>query len=272
MANLIRSAKLGSDWGRNDLLSHRITVTAIPPQEFFHQGAEPSLAGLDPALITSPLDATNVSDDIYRFLSYLDLATNASQEAEIDDFAREFLHIVGFGERGRVLCTRHKIDIPLSILGDINNLKVAQTDVCLLDRLSTILLVIQENKTIFDPSDPEPQVIAEAIAAYQHNNQKRQRMGLSTLNTMTVPCITMIGTRPIFYLVPVTQELSDAVITGRWPEIETEVLKCVTVVGHNGQLSELEGMETPEYRRVAFQCMSAFKALAKSQWEKFLFD
>ena len=60
----------------------------------------------------------------------------------------------------------------------------------------------------------------------------------------------MTVTRPTFYLVPVTQELSDAVITGQWPEVETKVLKCITLVSHS-QLSE--GMETPEYRRVAFQ-------------------
>ncbi len=92
---------------------------------------------------------------------------------------------------------------------------MAQTDVCLVDRRSMVLLVLQGDKPIFNPSDPGPQVIAEAIAAYQHNNQRRKHMGLPTLNTMVIPCITMVGTRPTFYLVPVTQELSDAVITGR---------------------------------------------------------
>ena len=133
-----------------------------------------------------------------------------------------------------------------------------------------ILLVLQVDKMIFNPSDPEAQVIAEAIAAYQYNNQKWQCIDLHTLNTMTVPCITMIRTCPTFYLVPITKELSDAVITGQWPDVETEVLKCVTVAGHSCRLSE--GMEMPEYRRVAFQCIMAFKALAKSHWEKFLAD
>jgi hypothetical protein len=264
MANIIRSAKSGSDWGRNELLAYHITVNPIPPQEFFRQGVDLSLTGLDPALINSPLNATNVSDDTFRFLGCLDLATNASQETAIDDFAREFLRLAGFEERGCNLRTRHIIR--LSICGDIN--KVAQTDVCLLDRRSTILLVLQEDKTVFNPSDPEPQVIAEAIAAYQHNNQRRAGLGLPMLETMTVPCITMTGTRPTFYLVPVTQELSDAVITGQWPDVETKVVKCVTLAGHNRTLSE--GMETPEYRKVAFQRMIAFKALAKSQWERFI--
>ena len=80
MAKLIRSAKSGSDWGQNELMSYNITVATIPPQQFFHQAANPSLAGLDPTLITAPLDVTDVSDDTYCFLSYLDLATNAGQE------------------------------------------------------------------------------------------------------------------------------------------------------------------------------------------------
>ena len=75
---------------------------------------------------------------------------------------------------------------------------------------------------------------------------------------------------PHLLLSAVTQELSDAVITGQWPTVETKALKCVTVVGHNRRLSE--GMETSEYRMVAFQRMIAFKALAKRQWEKFLVD
>jgi hypothetical protein len=114
-------------------------------------------------------NATNVLDDTYRFLSYLDLATNR-REIVIVNFARELLLIAasGFEKRGSVLPT---------------------------------------------------------------------------------------------------QGLSDAVIADQWPEVETEVL---TLVGPNRPLRE--GMETPEYRRVAFLRLIAFKALAKSQWEKFLVD
>ena len=84
----------------------------------------------------------------------------------------------------------------------------------------------------------------------------------------------MNGTLPTSYSVPVTQELSDGVITGQWPNfdnVDTKVLKWVTLVGQsNRRLSE--GMETPEYRRVTFQRIITFEALAKSQWEKFLVE
>jgi len=225
------------------------------------------LTGLDPAIINSPLDFddANVSDDTYRFLTYLNFATS---QATAIDFTHELLRVVGFEERGCILRTGHTIS--LSICGENN--AVAQTDVCLVDRQSMILLVLQleEDKTIFNSTDPEPKVIAEAIAAFQHNNERRAAMSLPTLNTMIIPCITMVRTRPTFYLVPVTQELNNAVITGQWPEVETKVLKCVTVAGHHHQLSE--GMEVPEYRKVAFQRMIAFRAIAKSHWKMYSCD
>ena len=270
MANIIRSAKLGSDWTRNELQAYRITVTPVQPQEFFGQEANPPLTGLDPALLTSPVNPGkdgNVSDDTYHFLAFLDFATKSREESAVDDFARLFLNKVGFEERGLML--RLRIKIPLCICGDNN--AVAQTDVCLVDRDSTIYLIIQEDKSHVNSSDPEPQVIAEAIAAYQKNNNNRQiKLGLPPLHTMTIPCITMVGTRPIFYLMPVTQELSNAVSTGQWPSVETKVLKCITVAGRDHRLTE--GMEVPEFRRVAFQHMTAFKAIAKSHWEKFLVE
>ncbi|KXN85097.1 hypothetical protein AN958_11701 [Leucoagaricus sp. SymC.cos] len=110
--------------------------------------------------------------------------------------------------------------------------RIAQTDVCLLHRPITVLLVLIEDKTLSNRNDAESQVIAEAIAAFQFNNQKREEKGLASLTAMTIPCITMSGTRPTFYLVPVTQELSTAVIGGVYPATETRVLKCVTVVAH----------------------------------------
>jgi len=244
-------------------MAYNITVSTRSPREFFLQNPEPSLVGLDPSLINSAVDAENVPDNTFRYLSHLDLATNAGQESFFDNFSRETLSLLGFEERGLVLTTRHII--PLTIRGDD---RVAQTDVCLLDRRSMILLVLQEDKTVFNSKRPEPQVIAEAIAAYQYNNEKRQSRGLPTLDAMTIPCITMVGTRPTFYLVPVTQALSAAVVTGQYPQAPTEVVKCFTFLGHDRRSSE--GMETPEYRRVAFQRFLAFKDLAKEYWQTFL--
>ncbi|KAH9970006.1 hypothetical protein BGW80DRAFT_1334162 [Lactifluus volemus] len=264
MAKIIRSAKSSSDWTYNELIAYNITVVAQSPQDFFRTNTEPSLDDIDPSLINSTVDADDVGDSTFHYLTYLDLATKATQESFIDIFARETLLVLGFEERGLAISTG--FTIPLTICGD--DRRTAQTDVCLLSRRSMILLILQGDKTLFNGSDPEPQVIAEAIAAYRYNNMKRQTGGLPTLDTMIIPCITMVGTRPTFYLVPVSRALSTAVVTGQYPETPTMVVKCVTILGPNRRFSE--GMESPEYRRLAFQRFIAFKSLAKEYWQTFL--
>ena len=61
-------------------------------------------------------------------------------------------------------------------------------DVCLLDWQSMILLVLQEDKTIFNSAQPEPQVIVEVIAVYQYNNKKHQTRGLPTFDARIQLC------------------------------------------------------------------------------------
>jgi hypothetical protein len=125
MANLIRSAKSGSDWTDNELIAYNITVASISPSEFFPT-PEPSLDLIDPA----------ISDVATEYLDYLDLAARATQENFINDFAAETLKLLGFNERGTTVSTRYII--PLTICGEANH--VAQTDVCLIHRPTFILL------------------------------------------------------------------------------------------------------------------------------------
>ncbi|KAF8954892.1 hypothetical protein BDZ97DRAFT_1862361 [Flammula alnicola] len=200
-----------------DLLAYNITVLPVPPNEFFRHGADPSLDHLNPPSSLPRATPT-----------YLDLATRPSQESFIYNFTAETLKL----------------------------LEVAQTDVCLLYCPRLVLLIAVEDKTIFNGSDPLPQVIAEAIAVFQANNAKREASGLPPLDAMTIPCITMTGTRPTFYLVPVTRELSEAVILGQYPMNQTKVLN-------------VEGMEDIEYRKLALKRFLAFKTLAKSHGNNF---
>jgi len=264
--NFIRSAKSGSDWTKNELIAYNISVSSVPAELFFSSVAEPSLDHLDPNILIAPAGAEgpNLSDAVIAYLGYLDLAVSATQESSVDDFAVRTLDLLGFNERGTVVATRYAI--PLTICADSN--RIAQTDVCLLHRPTMVLLVLIEDKTLSNRTDAESQVIAEAIAAFQFNNQKREEKGLVGLAAMTIPCITMSGTRPTFYLVPVTQELSTAVIGGVYPATETRVLKCVTVAAHTRRASE--GMENTEYRKLALKRLLAFRGLAKSHWNLFL--
>lgn len=268
MANLIRSAKSGRDWSVNELLAYHITIKPLSPDEFFRSGADPSLDDLDPAILNARpgADDPELSDITVRYLGHLDLATSATQQSLIDDFARETLHLLGFSERNVILSTR--FIIPLTICGETNT--TAQTDVCLLRRPTLILLILVEDRTLSNSTDAQSQVVAEAIGAFQLNNRKREGRGLDPLESMTIPCITMSGTRPTFYLVPVTRALSTAVATGQYPAAETMVFKCVTVAGRHRRANE--GMEDTEYRKLALRRLLAFKTLAKSHRQTILYD
>lgn len=267
MANLIRSAKSGSDWTTNDLLAYNIRVSSQSSYRFYGQPVLTfaNLSSLDPHLLSGTLSTQGISDETYRLLQYIDLASraNSGQESVINDFAKEILRALGYEKRGLIL--RSHYAIPLLIGGEPNRL--AQTGVCLLQGSSTILLVVQGDKTADNVRDPEPQVIAEAIATFQCNNRTRARLGEPELDSMTIPGIVMIGTRPIFYLVPVTRELSEAVITAQYPHSPTTVQKFV-VTSNTRRLSE--GMESPDFRQLALQHYAAFHTLAEAHWSAFM--
>ncbi|KAI0255664.1 hypothetical protein BJV78DRAFT_1177683 [Lactifluus subvellereus] len=233
MANVFRSAKSGSDWSENELLAYNITVQRQSAIDFF--GRELNLAS----------------------------RPNAGQESAIDDLAKSILEVTDFDEPGTILRTHY--DIPYAICGDR---RAARADISLVHLSSVILLVVQEDKTTINPAeaDPEPQVIAGAIATFQHNNRKRAFLDLPTLDMMTIPCITMVGTRPFFYQVPVTSQLSNSVITGQYPLQPTFVRYCAPPSRRRAS----EGMELPDYRCISLQYYNAFRDLAKTSWTKFI--
>jgi hypothetical protein len=266
MAQLIRSAKSGSDWSRQALLAYNITINVQTSAQFFGREPDAPLDNLDQDFISycfgADDDQTSISDHTLRLIQYLDLATraNAGQESAIDDFAKELLRLLGFEERGLLLRSRYAI--PLTISGDSS--RRAQTDICLVHGNTTILPLLQEDKTAISAKDPEPQIVAGAIAAFQYNNRQHQSKNLQPLDIMTIPCIAMIGTRPIFYKIPVTTALSDAVASALYPVNLTRVDRCAV-----SSRRASEGMEVPRYRQKALQHLITFKDLAKSLWPEF---
>ena len=179
-------------------------------------------------------------------LNTLATAARAAQENFINDFTAETLKLLGFNERGTTVSTRYVI--PFTMCGEAN--RVAQTDMCLIHRPTSILLV----QTPSNRTNAEAQVIAESIAAFQFNNRKRSERGLDPLDAMTIPVIPMTGTCPTSCLVPITLELSDAVISGQHPVIQTHLQRASI------------GMGNTEYRKLTLKRFLAFKTLAKSHW------
>jgi hypothetical protein len=89
---------------------------------------------------------------------------------------------------------------------------------------------VQGDKRLLSLKDPEPQVVAEAIAAYALNNKVRvMSLNLPPLAAVTLPAITMVGTSPIFYKITVTAELSTAVQQGTYPATKTRVFRYIPV-------------------------------------------
>jgi hypothetical protein len=262
----VRPAKSGNEWVQNDLASYNIHVHSQTDAKFFGPNKDTCIAHIDPDLVSATKNSEEtVSDSTHRILHYLVMTTKsfARDQSALNDFAREMMHIEGYEERGNLL--RSGYSIPFTVAGEAN--LQTQTALALLHRTSTILLLVRVETREGAAHNPEAQIIAGAIAAFQTNNRNRKELGLKELDQMAIPCITMIGTRPIFYVVPVTDRLSEAVATGQFPRHRTEVPKFVVPMPNR---KVAEGMEEPQSRKAALEYLHAFNIKARSCYEKLL--
>ncbi|OJA17102.1 hypothetical protein AZE42_13914, partial [Rhizopogon vesiculosus] len=124
------------------------------------------------------------------------------EESAVDDFTAELLWALGYETEQTVICTRK--NILFSICGEE---VYAKTDVCVVDVNSELLLLAQEDKSHIKLADPEPQLVAEATAAFQANNSNRvNNLFIDPLPKQVFPGITMVGTFPRFYKIEVTAD------------------------------------------------------------------
>lgn len=222
----------------------------------------PSL-NLDPHLLDAPFDAQNLTVETHRLLQYIRLSVDTfkKEESAVDDLSRELLRTLGFETDDYVIRTRHLLHLRMC-----GNVVSAQTNVSIVQsRANGNILLIEENKTRDSTKNPEPQLIAEAIAAFQFNNVVRRDRGLQCLASMTFPCIIMVGNQPTFYLVPVTQALSDAVCRGEYPAANTTIYKHSVVDHPDDHL----GMTIADFREEVIQHYGAFRTLARGHWAAF---
>lgn len=149
MAQIIRSAKSGSSWTENELRAYNITIQSqdADADNFFGGHHVLSIDGLDPHLFTPhPFAIVNGASPLTRrLLNSLTLASTENEESSIDTFVQCVMEIAGFGEWDLDLsvCVRRRV--PLMICG---NKSAAAVDVCILQRSTKMLLLIQEDKTV----------------------------------------------------------------------------------------------------------------------------
>ena len=146
-----------------DLLNCRVKVSSQSPEDFYGQPL-PTVASLDPNIVSGTLDMQGLSDETYRLLQSLDLASKATpdQESAPEDFVRELLR--SLRDEMRDLLFRSRYTIPL-LRNSYSKSSAETADLCLVQGSSTVLLVVKvDNNLAVGAHNPEPQDIAGAIA------------------------------------------------------------------------------------------------------------
>jgi hypothetical protein len=103
--------------------------------------------------------------------------------------------------------------------------------------------------------DNEPQLVAEAIAAFHQNNVNCGLAGLPKLAHKPMPGIVMIGSAVLFYLIPVT-DMVDAILTASYQTVIFQF--CSPVPNRTHYVDYGKGMRPLENRRIILQCFEAF--------------
>ncbi|KAK0503779.1 hypothetical protein EDD18DRAFT_1411260 [Armillaria luteobubalina] len=211
MANLLRIAKSGSNWGQNELHAYNIVVEYQDAATFF---------GVD------PLPQPPVATELLR-------------------------NTLGYMRRPNV--TSSRLAITCFICGEQRD---AKPNICIVSDSNEILLLVQEDK---QDMEAEPQLIAEAIAAFQANNYERRRLfGQGPIAHKVMSGTILTGTSPVFYKIHVTTELADNVSLGQYPPTRTVVCAHLPPVPRPACRLD-EGMRPLDNRAIILSCYEAFK-------------
>ena len=266
MADLVRLAKSGDSWNINELEAFNISIVE-QEQETFFEGPLPAYTG--PAALmqhencVEELDASSLA--LMKRLDIVMTVTEDEKEPAVNDFAAELLRVMGYEARSTIVRRRKRIRLLMC-----GEQVYAETDVCVMDiNFGLILLVLaQEDKSshtgIKPPQDPEPQLVAEAIAGFQSNNAKRVNdLLLDPLPSMVFPGMTMSGTFPRFYKIKVTADLDHCVRHGLYPTTRTIVHRHTPRVP-----TRRSGMKSLDNRAIILRCYEAFRHIGFIQHSK----
>ena len=175
---IIRSAKSSSDWTLNELDAYNVKISFQGPPMFFHMPALPEPT-IDQEILTTLSADDTATEDNYTLLTQLDQAMfpDEREESAVDDFMVTLFRLLGYALRPRIIRTRK--EMRLLICGEY---RFAKADIVIIDKSQNdIILLVQEDKRLGGYLDPLPQLVAEAISAFQSNNLRRVASGLDPL-------------------------------------------------------------------------------------------
>ncbi|KAG1892679.1 hypothetical protein F4604DRAFT_46859 [Suillus subluteus] len=184
---------------------------------------------------------------------YFNLADHLqdAHESAIDNFSAKILEKLGYDTKKHIIFTQ--LPLPLHVCGDNRMTKI---NVSVLANDGRVLL-IQENKIRNNLHNPLPQVVAEAIAAYNKNIEIFKSSRKPYRNwSITIPAITMHDPSATFYKIKVTSRLAKAVRNGTYPTIQTTIRRHVPVL-HVTTVHA--GMRNSRNRDHIIACLNAFK-------------
>ena len=245
------------DWIQSELDLFRIKIGPQNKQGFFGSAnlpasVTPSLAGF----MKTENRERGVDSETRKLLHYLDLVLDpqVGQESVVDNFAAKLLEKLGYDHGDRIIFTRRALPIIVSGV-----LYTTQASVCVMDENNQILLILQ-GELMPGLKDPEPQIVAKAIAAYHANNKVRTSQNLPPHHAITFPAISMIGTKLVFYKISITTYLCDAVSRGCSPGNDTHLLRYIPVLPRRHD----SGMRPLENRVEILACLEAFKQFVRN--------
>ncbi|OAX34394.1 hypothetical protein K503DRAFT_785802 [Rhizopogon vinicolor AM-OR11-026] len=242
MENLVRLAKPGNGWSSNELIAYNISIVERDQNTFFN-GDLPVYTG-PASFVQYRLDASSLA--LIKRLN-LAMVVMEDEDSAVDDFTAMLLRVLGYETEQTVIYTQK--NIRLSICGEEVYTK---TDVCVMDVNYELLLLAQEDKSHIKLADPEPQLVAEVIAAFQANNSNR-----------VFPGITMVGTFPRFYKIEVTADLD---ITR-----EVRLANAKSWKSSSLQIGIAFSRLQLKYRSIVLQkAMNIAKTFAYARYSKFL--
>lgn len=141
MANIIRSAKSGSDWTENELIAFNIEFRRVDTETFFGQAVLPHTT-VSPVILKNIDRPTTCSKTERQFFGLLEDALLAT-ESHISDFVVFLLDLLDYNDGDRVI---HRCkELGFVMCGER---VVAKPDVCLLNHpgRGVCLLLVQEDK------------------------------------------------------------------------------------------------------------------------------
>lgn len=183
------------------------------------------------------------------------------EESAVDDLAKSIFKLFDYDDKDRAIRTREVLDLKMA-----NSKTQATPDICIETMELSIKLLVQEDKSYKVGNDrhlmgnnPEAQLIAEAVAAFQENVKIYKRLGKPDIDIpkqYTFPGIIMLGTCPTFYLIPISEQLADCINFGIEPINETIVMKYVIP---NLSINISDTMLSPKHARIISYCYQSFK-------------